>query len=1787
MMKRIFYKYSMKAFAVAVAAVFLLITVSPSLIGVKAEMNGSDDVKVYDIRINDLDAPIGIDTPNPVFSWKLQSNHIGAKQTAYHIIVTDQEGEQVWNTDWVESGDCIGVPYAGEALVSSQTYTVEIAVKDETGTETQKATSRFVTALLTENAFADTQWISYSSTGAETTDITTLTNYTVDFDFRINNANQGFALGMSDDLKNYVLFQVSTQNSSDDSILFRPHVKVNGAWSVTPTSSNRLVLNDAIGYNDTEVIGKLIHERLVVNGREVALYFGADENSLVYAGTFTHSTDVALGKIGFRHNLKNPLESCSYDNFVIKNQNGTVLYQEDFSSGNSGFDGTINEEVVDGMLLVGSDNETYTEGVIVLKSFGTYSPSSEDNMPAFRKEVAVKEGLSRAMLYTSGLGIYESYINGARVGNLNEDGSISYDELKPGYTKGAVRRYYNTYDVTHMLQAGETNALSSIVTDGWWSANDSLLKQGDESAYFAKLILFYSDGTKEEINTDTNWKTARVAPVQADTSIYNGERYDATVDTAWMLPNYDDANWSTPKENTEFTGTPIAQADGFVSVRKDLEQTPVALSVYQGATDAISGYYGRVNTLRTYTNDQDIILNPEETLLVDFGQNFVGRERFTVTSERGTVITVDHGEMLNDGNGAVSRGNDGPEGSIYEANYRTAASDTQYVTAGTKQETWNPAFSFYGFRYAEIRVSKTTTFHSIVGEVLTSVIKDTAEMETADADINQLISNIRWSMYGNYLSVPTDCPQRDERLGWLGDTQIFAETGLYLGENKNFLRKFLADIRDGQITDSSDEKYGAYPAIAPSSENLADAYGAFGWADCGIILTYYLYMMSGDTSVIDEMWSSMRLYMDEFLQDRTYGGTTTFGDWLSFETTTATGNQMLGVSFHALDARMMAEMAKAIGDLDAAEYYTSVYQQKKEFYNSNYVNTDGTLKESTQTVCAYALYTDMVDDTQPVVQQLIANIEQNGNQLQTGFLGTAILLPALTKVGETDTAYKLLLQHENPSWLYSVDQGATTIWERWNSYTVSDGFGAVSMNSFNHYAYGAVLGWMYSDMAGIGYDPEAPGFQSIVLSPKPDASLSFVNAAYESPYGRIESNMRYEDKNWHYTATVPANTTAKIHLPVEKIEALTVNGETVENITQLTDGIAFVGYENGIATFDAVAGTFSFTTAYLEKHTVNISLSDTFDAMPPIEAQVKVNGEVQANSIPASLKVASGDVITATASCLNFVDYVVKGWSTQEEILSTDGALEYTVTGSAEITLDLAEAGYVSIAEGKEVTAQSANSDWAAAHLTDGIKCYLGGTKGWSSGSVGSNISGFTEVPAVIDLGQTYHFDRFHLYPRNDILSSGVLGCPTSFKIYVSDDNSSWEEVYSAQSVEVTNGYAPIVIQLEQSVSGRYVKLGVTAISKADQYGTGYVQLSELGVYCTNHTFVDDICSNCGDINKAADSVRYKIEQAANGKFDDTAKAINIRAADAEQDLKQGIRVKTSIDTTMLKPNYIEGYTVTEYGTLVARTDRLGEDVPLHPSETDTQTVLTGVAYAYDLECNEVTKNIIYEKHGNQLTYTGVLVGITTENYDVEFSVRSYVVFSKQGEKDVIVYGGTYDLSIKAISESILSTPNIDESLRQTAVGILTEYNEYLGRTEVYKLENWSCDSWASLLGDNRSYVNLESAKWQNPKLTLTLKKNTTYKFNAQFYQYASEEIKTTVTSMQVFKNIDGTLTNIYRTTTDKYYWSTVSDTNASNLGSISATFTTTNETEIYVLQLAVNNIAKVSFVNLDISVVE
>jgi alpha-L-rhamnosidase len=557
---------------------------------------------------------------------------------------------------------------------------------------------------------------------------------------------------------------------------------------------------------------------------------------------------------------------------------------------------------------------------------------------------------------------------------------------------------------------------------------------------------------------------------------------------------------------------------------------------------------------------------PEETLVVDFGQNCSAVPSFVFQAKEGTKLTCLPGELLNDGNGAKSRGMDGPEGSVHRLNLRTPEQGMRvcYTFADAKGDvSYHPTCSFFGYRYVSITATDEVRIRSISSLPVTSIDKEmeTGVVATGNEQVNRLISNTLWGQRSNYLSVPTDCPQRNERLGWTADTQVFAETGTFFADTKKFFHKWMRDMRDTQ------SEFGGFPGVAPIGQYGAEPTSMMrlGWADAGVIVPWTVWKQFGDTQIVEENWDAMERYMDHVNATKydhetlsVENGNYQWADWLSYEplessggsafTSDASGKRIplpeaivywnyLSASYWAIDAGMMRDMAAATGR-DAGKYETMV-SEAKAYLKNTFLDGKGAFKtailNTMQTPALFALENCLVEGEAKaaLTARLRENFAQHGNCLQTGFLGTSILMNTLTENGMADLAWELLFQRKNPSWLYSVDNGATTIWERWNSYMLDKGMGPRGMNSFNHYAYGCVCEWIWKTVCGIAADTAAPGFKRIIMKPVPDKRLGFVKAAYDSAAGRIESEWKYEGDKWIWNFTIPEGATASVTLPGE------------------------------------------------------------------------------------------------------------------------------------------------------------------------------------------------------------------------------------------------------------------------------------------------------------------------------------------------------------------------------------------------------------------------------------------------------------------------------------------------------------------------------------------------------------------------------------------------------------------------------------------------------------------------------
>jgi alpha-L-rhamnosidase len=765
--------------------------------------------------------------------------------------------------------------------------------------------------------------------------------------------------------------------------------------------------------------------------------------------------------------------------------------------------------------------------------------------------------VTKAVWMTTGLGVYDLYVNGKLIGT---------EVLKPGFTHYAKTRRSFTYDVTDVLRtkAGAQNIFAAQVTPGWWAdkiitpaGHDGMI--GKKCAFRGVVQLTFADGTTQLFGTDTEHWLAGIAGPVKHAAIFDGEDYDAR-----ELPGYACMDkLSTPEVNTEFAGEILPSAGAEIYLREDLALPPVKAYTWKDVEGATDDAFGKVVVETEYAPGAVMTVKPGETLVIDFGQNASAVPSFVFKAAEGTVLTCLPAELLNDGNGAKSRGMDGPEGSCHRTNLRIPETGMilNYTFAAAKEfVSYTPRCTFFGYRFVSITATDEVVIKSIASIPVTSIAKclETGILTTGCDDVNRLISNTVWGQRSNYLSVPTDCPQRNERLGWTADTQVFTATGTFFANTSTFFHKWMRDMIDSQ------SPLGGFPGVAPLAQYGWDMM-RLGWADAGIIVPWTIWKQFADTQIVDECWEAMEKYMN-WVDVTQYNhqshvaenGNYQWADWLSYEPLESSSGRshyrdangawvprpetidywnFLSASYWAYDAGLMADMAAATGR--DADKYRAMQQRAVAFIRETFLNEDGTFKteilNTMQAPALFALKNNVVEGAakEATIARLKANFAEHDNCLQTGFLATSILMQTLTDNGMSDIAWNLLFQRKNPSWLYSVDNGATTIWERWNSYTLESGMGPAGMNSFNHYAYGSVCQWLWETAAGISANVAQPGFSHIVMKPLPDKRLGSLKAEYKSAAGVITSEWKYEGDKWLWDFTVPEGATATVTLPGE------------------------------------------------------------------------------------------------------------------------------------------------------------------------------------------------------------------------------------------------------------------------------------------------------------------------------------------------------------------------------------------------------------------------------------------------------------------------------------------------------------------------------------------------------------------------------------------------------------------------------------------------------------------------------
>jgi alpha-L-rhamnosidase len=765
------------------------------------------------------------------------------------------------------------------------------------------------------------------------------------------------------------------------------------------------------------------------------------------------------------------------------------------------------------------------------------------------KPAAVPAGVKvkRAILYATALGVYELRLNGQRVGD---------QILAPEFTDYHTRTQYQAYDVTALLKPG-ANAIGAWLGDGWYAGEiglaEILIKQarntyGIHPRLLAQLEIELTNGQTEQIVTDASWRVTREGPIRAS-DLLDGEIYDARRELpGWDAAGFDDKAWA--KADALFSVTTKLNAQPNEPIRITRELKPLAVN------EPKPGVY-----------------------VFDLGQNMVGWCRLQAQGAAGTTVKLVHAEMLNE------------DGTVYTENLRGANQTDQFILRGSGVETFEPHFTYHGFRYVQVTgLSSKPQLSDLVGRQFNSDMPETSSFETSSPLLNKLWQNILWTQRDNMHSIPTDCPQRDERQGWMGDIQIFVGTGIFNMDMGAFYTKWMRDVRDAQTPD------GRFPDFAPQpfQKTLAemkggDFMGVAGWADAGVVVPWRLWQLYGDKRQLAENYESSKRWIEFLRQNnpdllwKNKRGND-YGDWLNSDTMKhpsipAKGGEVpkhvFATMMFAYATDLVAKMANVLEKHDEAAKYGALFNDIRAAFNKAYVKNDGKIEGDTQAGYALALHFDLLPDAKRpmALKHMLAGIAKYKGHMSTGFHSTYRMMLELTKAGQNDLAYQLINHTTFPSWGYSIENGATTIWERWDGYVKGRGFQDKGMNSFNHYAIGAVGEWMYRVILGINQDDAKPAYEHFVIRPYPGGGLTWARGSYNSIRGKIESNWKLEGGGLKLDVAIPANTSATVYVPAKTAESVLEDGKPASQAA----GVQFVRLEGGAAVFEVQAGRYSFT----------------------------------------------------------------------------------------------------------------------------------------------------------------------------------------------------------------------------------------------------------------------------------------------------------------------------------------------------------------------------------------------------------------------------------------------------------------------------------------------------------------------------------------------------------------------------------------------------------------------------------
>ena len=1144
---------------------------------------GTSDVKsIVALKTNGRVNPLGIDSEVPVFGWQMQSDAIGAKQTAYRIVVTDLGGNVMWDSGKVKDSASTNIAYEGKALQAKTEYQWKVTVTDETGKEYQSETNTFETSLMdtTYASWDEAEWI-----GSEDLNFDSASAAYFDMDMTVQipegSSKAAVILGAGDfRLRNSAMniWGSQTENSYykyevDIADPAKPvlNIYVAGMPANGQTEENDENVPDFTVEIPAEVFKKAgVHGEIVM---KLATLSNINKVSCILNGV-TVDNARQLNPLGSSHDY-NSFPNLNSIGFAVPA--GETATYKDIQINYPG-------DNVEGVFFNAEKGATYdifkglngvtvgADHVITVNGGAdgvlAYADPSHGSSPMVRTEFkAENKEIASARLYVTAQGIYEVFLNGEQVG----DGWFN-----PGSAEYASTMPYQVYDVTDMLKAGD-NAIGAQMGSGWWSGYQTYTASnynyyGAKQALLAKMDITYADGTTQTVVTDKDtWRVSTEGPVEYD-SFYQGERYNGQTAVAyegWSTAAYNDAGWEEPAvleprfNDFDF----VTRYDDQAGIVKELDAVE-ALGEAQPGT----GSY-----------------------IYDMGENVIGIPKITIPAEyvdEGDEVTIRYAEILYPDLPEYAKA--GLVGSMMVENLR-AALCTDFYTATAGDQVFEPHFTFHGYRYIEITgLKKALPKENIKTEVLSSV-EMTASYDSSNDLVNRLFKNVQNSQTSNFLSLPTDCPQRNERMGWTGDAQVFSLAASYNTDVYNFYRNWLVTLRDCQNRDGSLPVTA--PTFTPVRDTMAPGFMGVSWDAALTVIPYNMYKQSGNTQIIEENIEAIDKYLEYLHTNKLseeYPNLTSktgiLADWLSVDSTSA---DLINNAVYVYLMGLARDMAGIIGKTDLQTKYAERYNLGKEQWNAKYINPEdgkpypitasgwgGVTTTVNDTEAAYATplrYGIFNEDNEPkAVKNYVEAVKKAGYTITSGFSGTPNLVPVLTKYGYIDEAYRLFEQTEYASWLYPVTQGATSVWERWNSYTVEGGFnGNNSMNSFNHFSLGAISEWMMSYQLGITTEDGKAGYQNFVLQPTVGGTFTYANGSYASNYGTIYSGWTAADGEiTSYQATVPANTKATLYLPMN---------ETQVDCLSIPQGVSYMGREerNGqdCAKFTLVSGAYTFDIA--------------------------------------------------------------------------------------------------------------------------------------------------------------------------------------------------------------------------------------------------------------------------------------------------------------------------------------------------------------------------------------------------------------------------------------------------------------------------------------------------------------------------------------------------------------------------------------------------------------------------------